>query len=93
MAKFNRTKDNPLPLKTPPGTADFTIHTDAKDGLQILVCTVAKTEADRYTRQVLPTGSQRPENYHPANPLASERHPKRKPRSGNLETWRTSNQG
>jgi len=43
MATFNRTKDNPLPLKTPPGTADFTMHTDTKDGLQILVCTVGKT--------------------------------------------------
>ena len=43
MARFNRTKDNPLPLKTPPDTADFTMHTDTKDGLPILVCTVGKT--------------------------------------------------
>ena len=43
MAAFNRTKDNPLPLKTPPGTADFTMHADTKDGLAILVCTVGKT--------------------------------------------------
>lgn len=43
MATFNRTKDNPLPLKTPPSTADFTMHTDTKDGLPILVCTVGKT--------------------------------------------------
>ncbi|MEZ5434332.1 MAG: hypothetical protein R3F31_24855 [Verrucomicrobiales bacterium] len=42
MAAFNRTKDNPLPLKTPPGTADFAMHTDTKDGT-ILVCTVVKT--------------------------------------------------
>ena len=43
MAIFDRTKDNPLPLKTPPGTADFTMHADTKDGLAILVCTVGKT--------------------------------------------------
>jgi len=43
MTPFNRTKDDPLPLKTPPGTADFTMHADAKDGLAILVCTVGKT--------------------------------------------------
>ena len=43
MATFHRSKDNPLPLKTPPGTADFTMHTDTKDGLPILVCTVGKT--------------------------------------------------
>ena len=43
MTRFDRTKDNPLPLKTPPGTADFTMHLDAKDGREILVCTVGKT--------------------------------------------------
>ncbi len=43
MAAFNRAKDNPVPLKTPPGTADFAMHTDTKDGLPILVCTVGKT--------------------------------------------------
>jgi len=43
MAKFTRTKDNPLPLKTPPGAADFTMHTDTKEGLPVLVCTVGKT--------------------------------------------------
>ena len=43
MATLNRTKDNPLPLKTPPGTSDFTMHMDAKDGIPILVCTVGKT--------------------------------------------------
>jgi len=43
MPGFDRTKDNPLPLKTPPGTADFTMHLDAKDGREILVCTVGKT--------------------------------------------------
>lgn len=43
MATFTRTKDDPLPLKTPPGTSDFTMHTDVKDGTHILVCTVGKT--------------------------------------------------
>ena len=37
-------KDSPLPLKTPPGTAEFTMHADTnKEGLAILVCTVGKT--------------------------------------------------
>lgn len=43
MTAFQRTKDNALALKTPPGTADFTMHTDIKDGVPILVCTVGKT--------------------------------------------------
>ena len=43
MKTFDCTKDNPLSLKTPPGTAEFTMHTDTKDGLPILVCTVGKT--------------------------------------------------
>lgn len=43
MKTLDRTKENPLPLKTPPGTADYTMHTDTKDGRPILVCTVGKT--------------------------------------------------
>lgn len=43
MKTFTRTKDNPLSLKTAPGTAEFTMHTDDKDGRAILVCTVGKT--------------------------------------------------
>jgi len=43
MKPFTTTKDNPLPLTTPPGTAEFTMHADTKDGLAILVCTVGKT--------------------------------------------------
>lgn len=43
MIAFNRTKADPLPLKTPPGTADFAMHADTKDGKPILVCTVGKT--------------------------------------------------
>ena len=38
-----RTKDNPWQLKTPPGTSDYTIHTDEKDGKKVLVCTVGTT--------------------------------------------------
>ena len=43
MASFDRPKQNPLPLQTPPGTSEFTMHTDEKDGVKILVCTVGKT--------------------------------------------------
>jgi hypothetical protein len=43
MKPFTHTKENPLPLKTPPGTSDFTMHADTKDGVAILVCTVGKT--------------------------------------------------
>jgi hypothetical protein len=37
------TKDKPLELKTPPGSASFTMHVDEKDGTDILVCTVGTT--------------------------------------------------
>ena len=37
------TKDKPLELKTPPGTASYTKHVDEKDGIDILVCTVGTT--------------------------------------------------
>ncbi|MCW1969635.1 MAG: hypothetical protein KIH69_016105 [Anaerolineae bacterium] len=37
------TKETPLNLKTAPGTSDYTMHVDIKDGLDILVCTVGKT--------------------------------------------------
>ncbi|MBK8225781.1 MAG: hypothetical protein IPK70_01235 [Flavobacteriales bacterium] len=37
------TKDAPMPLKTPPGTAEYTMHMDEKDGKELLVCTVGKT--------------------------------------------------
>jgi hypothetical protein len=42
-AVLNRTKDNPWTLKTPPGTAEYTMHVDKKDGTSVLVCTVGKT--------------------------------------------------
>ena len=43
MEMLNRMKTNPWNLKTPPGTAEFTMHVDEKDGVKILVCTVGKT--------------------------------------------------
>lgn len=43
MVSFDRGRDNPLLLKTPPGSAAFTMHTETKDGVKLLVCTVGKT--------------------------------------------------
>ncbi len=37
------TKDKPLELTTPPGTASYSMHVDEKDGVDILVCTVGTT--------------------------------------------------
>ncbi len=37
------TKENPLRLKTPPLTSEYTMHVEEKDGKDILVCTVGKT--------------------------------------------------
>jgi hypothetical protein len=36
-------KDNPLVLKTPPLSSEYTMHVDEKDGREILVCTVKTT--------------------------------------------------
>lgn len=30
-------------LKTPPGSSEYTMHVDTKDGVEVLVCTVGKT--------------------------------------------------
>ena len=38
-----RTKDNPWKLKTPPNTAEYTMHVEEKDSKEVLVCTVGKT--------------------------------------------------
>lgn len=38
------TKENPLTLKTPPLTSEYTMHVEEKDGKEILVCTVGKTK-------------------------------------------------
>ncbi len=37
------TKENPLTLKTPPLTSEYTMHVGEKDGQEILVCTVKTT--------------------------------------------------
>jgi hypothetical protein len=37
------TKENPLLLKTPPLSSEYTMHVDEKDGKEVLVCTVGKT--------------------------------------------------
>ena len=37
------TKDNPMLLKTPPLSSEYTMHVDEKDGKEILVCSVGKT--------------------------------------------------
>ena len=39
----SRPKTNPWKLKTPPGTSEYTMHTDEKDGKAIIVCTVGST--------------------------------------------------
>lgn len=41
--KGTGTKESPWQLKTPPGTSEFTMQKDVKDGKEILVCTVGKT--------------------------------------------------
>ena len=43
MAKLDRTKENPWRLKTPPGTSEYTMHAEEKNGRAVLVCTVGKT--------------------------------------------------
>ena len=43
MANLDRTKDNPWLLKTPPGTSDYTMHVEEREGVKVLVCTVGKT--------------------------------------------------
>ena len=43
MATLNCGKANPWALKTPPGTSEYTMHVDDKDGVKVLVCTVGKT--------------------------------------------------
>ena len=43
MVELNRSKGQPWRLKTPPGTSEYTMHTDERDGRQVLVCTVGQT--------------------------------------------------
>ena len=37
------TADDPWRLKTPPLSADYTMHRDVRDGREVIVCTVGKT--------------------------------------------------
>ncbi len=37
------TKEKPTKLKTPPGTAEYEMYKDVKDGLDVIVCVVGKT--------------------------------------------------
>jgi hypothetical protein len=43
MATLDRTKDNPWRLKTAPGTAEYAMHVEERDGAPVLVCTVGST--------------------------------------------------
>ena len=43
MIPLDRPKDDPWKLKTPPGTSEYTIHTDERNGIPVLVCTVGTT--------------------------------------------------
>ena len=43
MAHNIGNKENPMALKTPTQTSDYTMHQDVKDGKDVLVCTVGKT--------------------------------------------------
>lgn len=43
MPLLNRQKSEPWLLKTPPGTSEFTMHVDERDGKRVLVCTVGST--------------------------------------------------
>jgi hypothetical protein len=43
VALPKRDKTQPWQLKTPPGSSDYTMHLDTKDGVEVLVCTVGKT--------------------------------------------------
>jgi hypothetical protein len=43
MIKLDRAKAKPWKLKTAPGTSEYTMHVDEKDGVKVLVCTVGKT--------------------------------------------------
>jgi hypothetical protein len=38
-----RGKDNPYSLKTPPGTSEYLMYFDVKDGKEVIVCVVGST--------------------------------------------------
>jgi hypothetical protein len=43
MTLLNRPKTDPWVLKTPPGTSEYKMHVDERDGQRVLVCTVGST--------------------------------------------------
>ena len=43
MRNIIGTKEKPMLLKTPPLSSAYSMHTDSKDGKEVLVCTVGKT--------------------------------------------------
>jgi hypothetical protein len=43
MTELVRDKNHPWRLRTAPGTAEYTMHVDNRDGIAVLVCTVGKT--------------------------------------------------
>jgi hypothetical protein len=43
MAISYGTREKPLKLKTPPGTSDYEMYKEEKDGKEIIVCVVGKT--------------------------------------------------
>lgn len=43
MTNEKGTKENPWLLKTPPGTSEYEMYRDVKDGKEVIVCTVGKT--------------------------------------------------
>ena len=43
MPTAKGTKEDPWKLKTPPGSSDYQMYKDVKDGKDILVCTVGST--------------------------------------------------
>jgi hypothetical protein len=43
MVASIRDKANPWRLKTPPGTSEYTMHFETRDGVAVIVCTVGKT--------------------------------------------------
>jgi hypothetical protein len=43
MLNLIMTKENPLHLKTPSMTSEYSIYNDVKDGKEIIVCTVGST--------------------------------------------------
>jgi hypothetical protein len=52
VAILNRTKEKPWMLKTPPGTSEYTMHVEERDGARVLVCTVGKTVLHYHARSI-----------------------------------------